>query len=58
MTQIAYRVWLEDTHAPNGGVWWYCYLGVDGCLHDWVYTDEHADSLEWYEKNGYKVEKL
>ena len=53
-----YRVWLEDSMEPEGGSWWECFLGKDGKLHDYIYTDEQADTPQWYIDNGYKVEEL
>ena len=53
-----YRVWLEDSVEHEGGSWWNCYLGKDGKLHDYIYTDEHADTLEWYIEHEYIVEEV
>jgi len=53
-----YRVWIENNVNPKGGWWWECYLGKDGKLHDYIYTDEQYKSLQWYIDNGYKVEEL
>jgi len=53
-----YRVWLEDSVEPESGSWWYSYLGKDGKLHDYIYTDEQADTPQWYIDHGYKVEEV
>ena len=53
-----YRVWLEDSVEPESGSWWYCYLGFDGKLHDYIYTDEQSDTIQWYIDNGYIVEDV
>jgi len=53
-----YRVWIDDSVEPEGGFWWYCYLGFDGKLHDYIYTDEQSDTLQWYIDHGYIVEEL
>jgi len=53
-----YRVWLDDSVEYEGGSWWNCYLGEDGKLHDYIYTDEHSDTLQWYIDHGYKVEEV
>jgi len=53
-----YRVWLEDIVEPNGGFWWNCYLGDDGKLYDYIYTDQQADTLEWFIKHDYIIEEL
>ena len=53
-----YRVWLEDSWEDDGGLWWECYLGTDGKLHDYIYTDEQADTPEWYIEHGSIVEEL
>ena len=53
-----YRIWLEDTVEPDGGFWWYCWMDVDGYLHDHHYPDEHADRLQDYLNWGYKVEEV
>jgi hypothetical protein len=57
-----YRMWLEDTVEPEGGIW--CYMGMDdkGYLYqlNWRYTDEHdkIDTLEQYLQWGYKIQEL
>ena len=53
-----YRIWLEDKVEPDGGFWWYCWMDVDGYLHDHHYPDEHADRLQDYLNWGYKVEEV
>jgi len=53
-----YRVWLDDSVEYEGGSWWNCYLCEDGKLHDYIYTDEHSDTLQWYIDHGYKVEEV
>ena len=53
-----YRIWLEDSVEEKGGSWWNCYLGQDNKLHDYIFTDEQADTLEWYIEHDFIVEEL
>ena len=54
-----YRVWLEDSVEPEGGLWWECYLGTDGKLHDYKWPDaDYAETPQWYIDHGYIVEEV
>lgn len=53
-----YRVWIIDSQEKKGGAWWYCKQNVFGQLYDPQYPSEENDTLEWYLRNGYKVEKV
>jgi hypothetical protein len=55
-----YRVWLEDSVEPDGGIWWYCYQDANGYLRQEGY-DHPADelgTLEQYIAWGYKIEEI
>jgi hypothetical protein len=56
-----YRMWLEDTVEPEGGIW--CYMGMTEDRLLWqlngAYPDqEEPDTLEQYMEWGYKIEEL
>jgi hypothetical protein len=56
-----YRMWLEDTVEPEGGIWSYMGMTQDGLLWqlNWAYLDkEDPDTLEQYLQWGYKIEEL
>lgn len=53
-----FRVWLEDSVEPEGGFWWNCVMDQNQFLFDPNFPDEERDTLQWYIKNGYKVEEL
>lgn len=55
-----YRVWLEDSVEPEGGIWWHCYADAHGYLRQEGYNHkvEELETLQWYIDHGYKVEEL
>jgi hypothetical protein len=55
-----YRVWLEDSVEPDGGIWWHCYADARGYLRQEGYDHsvDELNTLDQYISWGYKVEEL
>jgi len=53
-----YRVWFEDTMEEEGGYWWNAVTDPCGRLYDPNHPNEERDTVQWYIKNGYKVEEV
>lgn len=55
-----YRVWLEDSVEPEGGIWWYCYADAHGYLRQEGYDHpiNELDTLDQYIAWGYKIEDI
>jgi hypothetical protein len=57
-----YRIWLEDSVEPEGGIWCYCFEDDKGYLreesYDYTNKEDELDTLQQYIEWGYKIEKL
>ena len=57
-----YRIWLEDSVEPEGGIWVYCFDNGDGYLReegfDYTNKEDQLDTLNQYYEWGYKIEQL